>query len=103
MVELLRSPRRLLLFVFELCLVGMFVLAAACIRLGIHDGLTYPDVGKKAAVTALVFGFSFYYSGLYDFASITSTRTIFERVLQSLPLAMVALLVVFYIVPPLEL
>ena len=67
-----------------------------------HDGLTHPRLGLKAAITGLVFGASFYYSGLYDFGSTGSTRVVFERVLRSLPLAGVSLLVLFYFVPQLE-
>ncbi len=49
MVELFRSPRKLLLFCYEGTLVAITVLVAACLRLGVHDGLTMPHVAKKIA------------------------------------------------------
>src|SRR6478752_7405687 len=102
MVELFRSPRRLLVLLFECLLVGLLYIGATCLRAGFHDGLTTPNLGIKATLIALVFGGSFYYSGLYDFGSTGSTRVVFERVLKSLPFAGISLLVAFYFVPMLE-
>jgi len=102
MVELFRSPRRLLLFCFEVALVATLVLFAGIVRWGLHDGLTYPNVAKKALLFAVVMGASFYYSGLYDFNHAHSTRVVFEKVLRSLPLAAVALIATFYVLPFLE-
>jgi sugar transferase (PEP-CTERM system associated) len=103
MVELFRSPRRLLLLVFEVALVTMLVLVAGCVRWGFHGGLTYPYVAEKALLFALVMGASFYYSGLYDFGATRTTRAAFERVLKSLPFGVIALLSIFYALPFLEL
>lgn len=102
MVELFRSPRRLILFAFEVVLVGLLVLLAGCIRLGLHNGLTYPHVAKKALLVSLVTTASFYYTGLYDFSATRTMRHVVERTLKALPLATLLLVVVFYFVPALQ-
>ena len=63
MVELFRSPRKLLLFCYEGTLVAITVLVAACLRLGVHGGLTMPHVAKKTLLFALVIQAAFYYAG----------------------------------------
>ena len=54
MVELFRNPRRLLLFCFEGLLVAFLEVFVGCVRLGMHEGLTYPHVAKKALLFALL-------------------------------------------------
>jgi sugar transferase (PEP-CTERM system associated) len=103
MVELFRNPRRLLLFCFEGALVAVLVVAAGCLRLGIHEGLTYPHVALKAAMVALVMQGAFYYAGLYDVAATRTTRGTYERVLRALPLGSVLLFLFWYVVPPRQL
>ncbi len=101
MLELLRSPRRLLLFLFEGVLVAILVVLATCIRIGI-EGLRYPNITKKALVVALVIQGAFYYSGLYDLQAARSARLVFQKTLQGLLFASVILLSLFYAVPLLE-
>jgi sugar transferase (PEP-CTERM system associated) len=104
MVELFRNPRRLLLFLFESALVAVLVAVAACIRFGdVHRGLTYPDIAKKAILVALVVQGANYYSGMYDPAATRTARAVYERVLKALALGTVFLLVLFYLVPRIEL
>ena len=104
MVELFRNPRRLLLFLFEAALVAVLVVVASCLRFGdLHGGLTYPDVGKKAVLFALVLAGALYYSGMYDPAASRSARSVYERVLKALAVSSLILLVLFYLVPRLQL
>ncbi len=102
MVELFRNPRRLLLFCFEGMLVAFLFVLAGCLRLGIHEGLTYPSVGAKAALVALVMQGAFYYAGLYDTSVVRTTRGTYERVLRALALGSVILFLVWYVVPALQ-
>ncbi|HZU85076.1 MAG TPA: glycosyltransferase, partial [Polyangiaceae bacterium] len=102
MVELFRSPRKLLLFCYEGTLVGAAVLVAACLRLGMHAGLTMPHVAKKALFFAAVMQAAFYYAGLYDLAGTRHARVVYGRALRGIALGAVALLLAFYVVPPLE-
>ena len=103
MLELFRNPRRLLLFCFEAALVACLVVLAGCVRLGLHRGLTYPHVAKKALLVALVVQGAAYYAGLYDMAGPRTVRTIYERVLRALALSSVILFLVWYLVPGLQL
>jgi sugar transferase (PEP-CTERM system associated) len=103
MVELFRNPRRLLLFCFEGALVAVLVVLAGCLRLGMHDGLTYPHVAKKALMVALVVQGAAYYSGLFDFGVARSARNNYQGELQAIALGSVVLFLVWYIVPPLQL
>jgi sugar transferase (PEP-CTERM system associated) len=103
MVELFRNPRRLLLFCFEGAIVAVLVVLAGCLRLGVHRGLTYPNVAKKALLVALVMQGAFYYAGLYDAATARSTRGTYERVLRALPLGSVLLFLFWYVLPTLQL
>jgi sugar transferase (PEP-CTERM system associated) len=102
MVELFRSPRRLLLFCYEGTLVAVTLLASACLRLGVHGGLTMPHVAKKTLLFALVVEAAFYYAGLYDLANTRHPRTVHDRALRGVVLGTLALLLVFYVVPALE-
>jgi sugar transferase (PEP-CTERM system associated) len=102
MFELFRNPRRLLLFAFEGALVAVLFVAAGCLRLGAHDGLTYPHVAKKALLFALVMQGAFYYAGMYDFAVVRTTRATYERVLQALAMGSVLLFLFWYVVPQLQ-
>ncbi len=99
MLELLRSPRRLLLFLFEGVLVALSVVLASCLRMGLEGGLRYLHLTKKAALVALVFQGALYYSGLYDMQAVRSARTVFERVLRGVLLGSAMLLPIFYVVP----
>jgi sugar transferase (PEP-CTERM system associated) len=103
MVELFRNPRRLLLFSFEGALVAVLVVVAGCLRLGVHEGLTYPHVAMKAGLVALVMQGAFYYAGLYDVAVTRTTRGTYARVLRALPLGSVLLFLFWYLLPPLQL
>ena len=103
MVELFRNPRRLLLFCFEGLLVAFLEVFVGCVRLGMHEGLTYPHVAKKALLFALVMQGAAYYSGLYDFQAARSTRANYQRMLQALALGSVVLFLVWYLAPPLQL
>ena len=76
MVELFRSPRKLLLFLYEGALVGAAMLIATCMRLGTHAGLTMPHFGKKMLFFIAVLQGAFYYAGLYDLA--TTRHAIFS-------------------------
>jgi len=102
MVELLRSPRRLLLFAFEGVLVAVVLIVAACVRLGLHEGLTYPHIAKKALLVGLVVQGAAYYAGMYELHSVQTARSLFSGVLKALALASVILWGLFYAVRPLE-
>jgi sugar transferase (PEP-CTERM system associated) len=102
MVDLLRSPRRLLLFAFEGVLVAFLLIVAACLRLGLHDGLTYPHIAKKALLVGLVVQGAAYYAGMYELHGAQTARAVFGRVLQALAVASVILWTLFYAVRPLE-
>jgi sugar transferase (PEP-CTERM system associated) len=102
MVELFRSPRKLLLFCYEGALCALTVLVAACLRLGLHQGLTMPHVAKKALLFALVVEAAFYYAGLYDLAATRHARTVHDRALRGVILGALVLLLAFYVVPALE-
>jgi sugar transferase (PEP-CTERM system associated) len=102
MVELFRSPRKLLLFCYEGTLVVVMVLVAACLRLGIHAGLTQPNVAKKALLFAVVIQGAFYYSGFYDLGATRHARAVYERGLRGVTLGALVLLVAFYPLPPIE-
>jgi sugar transferase (PEP-CTERM system associated) len=84
-------------------MVAFLVVLAGCARIGMHEGLTYPHVAKKALLVALVMQGAFYYAGLYDFQAARSTRANYQRVLQALALGSVILFLVWYLVPVLEL
>jgi sugar transferase (PEP-CTERM system associated) len=103
MVELFRNPRRLLLFCFEGALVAVLVVLAGCLRLGVHRGLTYPNVTTKALLVALVMQGAFYYAGLYDPTVVRGARATYERVLRALPLGSVLLFLFWYLLPSLQL
>jgi sugar transferase (PEP-CTERM system associated) len=103
MVELFRNPRRLLLFCFEGLLVALIVVFAGCVRLGMHEGLTYAHVAKKALLFAIVMQAASYYSGLYDFHVARSTRANYQGVLQTLALGSVVLFLFWYLLPTLQL
>lgn len=102
MVELFRSPRKLLLFCYEGTLVGVTVLVAACLRLGVHAGLTMPHVAKKALLFAAVLQAAFYYAGLYDLSATRHARVVYERALRGVLLGAVVLSLAFYVAPPIE-
>jgi sugar transferase (PEP-CTERM system associated) len=102
MVELFRSPRKLLLFCYEGLLVAISVLVAACLRLGVHGGLTMPHIAKKTLLFALVVEAAFYYAGLYDLAATRHARLVYERAVRGVILGALVLLLGFYVIPPLE-
>ncbi|HXN31698.1 MAG TPA: TIGR03013 family XrtA/PEP-CTERM system glycosyltransferase [Polyangiaceae bacterium] len=102
MVELFRSPRKLLLFFYEGTLVVVTVLVSACLRLGVHAGLTMPHVAKKALLFAAIMQAAFYYAGLYDLATTRHARVVYERALRGVALGAIVLLLVFYTLPALE-
>jgi sugar transferase (PEP-CTERM system associated) len=102
MVELLRNPRRLLLFAFEGALVAVLVVIAACIRFGMHEGLRYQHIAKKALLVALIVQGAFYYAGLYDLAATRVPRNVYSRVLRGVTFGSVILLLLFYVLRFLE-
>jgi sugar transferase (PEP-CTERM system associated) len=102
MVELFRSPRKLLLFCYEGTLVAITLLVAACLRLGVHEGLTMPHVAKKTLLFTLVIEAAFYYAGLYDLAATRHARIVHDRAIRGVILGALALLLAFYLVPALE-
>lgn len=83
-------------------LVVVAVLVSACIRLGVHAGLTMPHVAKKALLFAAVLQAGFYYAGLYDLAATRHARVVYERALQGVALGAVVLLLAFYALPTIE-
>jgi sugar transferase (PEP-CTERM system associated) len=102
MVELFRSPRKLLLSCYEGTLVAVTVLVAACLRLGVHGGLTMPHIAKKTLLFAFVVEAAFYYAGLYDLAATRHARIVYERAVRGVILGALVLLLAFYVVPRLE-
>src|SRR6516164_2387676 len=102
MVELFRSPRRLLLFAFEGTLVAILVIVGACLRFGVHEGLTVPNVAKKALLVALVLQGCFYYAGLYELGATRAPRAVYDRVIRGLVLGALVLFLAYYLVPELE-
>jgi sugar transferase (PEP-CTERM system associated) len=107
MVELLRSPRRLLLFCFEGALIAVLVIVSACIREGIAGGdfsrgLILPHIAKKALLVAAVMQAAAYYAGMYDLAATRAPRAVFGRTLRGLLLGSLILWITFYLMPPLE-
>jgi sugar transferase (PEP-CTERM system associated) len=102
MVELFRSPRRLLLFCFEGTLTAVMVVIAGCVRLGLHRGLTQPHVAKRALLVAGVLQAAFYYAGFYELGATRAPRAVYSRVLRGLVLGSIVLFLAFYLVPPLE-
>ena len=102
MVEIFRSPRRLLLFAFETALLAVLFIVAGCIRLGMHEGLTYPHIAKRAIFSALVLQAAGYYTGAYDRYAVQTPRAIYMRTLQALALGGAVLLGVFYSFKPLQ-
>lgn len=103
MVELFRSPRKLLLFFYEGTLVVITVLVASCIRLGVHAGLTTPHVAKKALLFAAIVQAALYYAGMYDLGATRHPRVVYERALRGVALGALVLLLLFYVLPLLEL
>ncbi|MBK6695359.1 MAG: TIGR03013 family PEP-CTERM/XrtA system glycosyltransferase [Myxococcales bacterium] len=103
MFDLFRSPRRLLLFAFEGAVVATLVLLAACLRLGLHGGLTYEHIGARSFLFAIVVQSAGYYAGMYDLHAVQTPRAIYQRVLQALALASAVLLAIFYVVKVLAL
>lgn len=103
MFDLFRNPRRLLLFGFEALLVAVVVVLASSLRLGLHRGLTYPHLIKKAFLFTLVVQGALYYAGFYDLSLLRTVRQTYQRVLAALALASLVLLVFFYAIPQLEL
>jgi len=101
-LELFRSPRRLILFALEGALVAIFVIAAACLRLGLHAGLLYPHIVKKAILFSLIVQGASYYAGMYDLHAVQTPRAVYTRSLQALLLASVILWGLFYVVRSLE-
>jgi sugar transferase (PEP-CTERM system associated) len=101
MIELLRSPRRLLLFLFETTLLALAVVGAASLRLGVHEAMIAPHLRKKALVYALVVAGAAYYSGLYDRAGVRGGATIARRWLAAVAVGTPLLFVAFYVFPQL--
>ncbi len=101
MIELLRSPRRLLLFLFETTLLALGVVSAACLRLGVHDALVAPHLRKKALLYALLVAGAAYYTGLYDRSGVRGGASVARRWLTAAVVATPLLFVAFYLFPQL--
>ncbi|WP_394842927.1 TIGR03013 family XrtA/PEP-CTERM system glycosyltransferase [Pendulispora brunnea] len=82
--------------------MAIVLIVAACVRLGLHDGLTYPHIAKKALLVGLVVQGAAYYAGLYELHSVQTARALFSGMLKALALASVILWGLFYAVRPLE-
>jgi sugar transferase (PEP-CTERM system associated) len=102
MIELLRSPRRLLLFLFETTLLALGVVSAACLRLGVHEALVAPHLRKKAIVYAVLVAGAAYYTGLYDRSGVRGGASIARRWLTAAVVATPLLFVAFYLFPQIE-
>lgn len=102
MIELLRSPRRLLLFLFETTLLALGVVSAACLRLGVHEALVAPHLRKKAIVYAILVAGAAYYTGLYDRSGVRGGASIARRWLTAAVVATPLLFVAFYLFPQIE-
>src|SRR6185312_4624581 len=87
---------------YEGLLVAISVLIAACLRLGVHAGLTMPNVAKKTLLVAIVIQGAFYYAGLYDLAATRHARVVYDRTLKGVILGALVLLFTFYVFPGLE-
>ena len=97
MLELLRSPRRLILFCFEGVLIAVLVVLAHCLRLGLHEGLIHPHLFFKSALYALIMQGAFYYGGMYDMQSTRTPSAIYARVFKSVAIGTVILWMLFYL------
>ncbi|WP_394826578.1 TIGR03013 family XrtA/PEP-CTERM system glycosyltransferase [Pendulispora albinea] len=82
--------------------MAVVLIVAACVRLGIHDGLTYPHIAKKALLVGLIVQGAAYYAGMYELHGLQSARAVFGGMLKTLALASVILWGLFYAVRPLE-
>ncbi len=68
------------------------------VRLG-SDTLETEGYAWKALVMVLATQAALFYNGLYDFRSVTPSRTLFVRVVSSLVLTSVLLALLFYVIP----
>ncbi|MBK8217826.1 MAG: TIGR03013 family PEP-CTERM/XrtA system glycosyltransferase [Myxococcales bacterium] len=102
MFDLIRSPRRILVFLFEMVLVGLLVVLAGVIRLGVHTGLSYANVGKRAIVFAVVMQGVLYYAGFFDPRFVRQPQQAFSKVLKSLALSTLVNVLVYYLFPRFE-
>ncbi len=102
MVDLFRSPRRLLLFLFEGALIGTLFILACCLVRGMRGGLTYPHLLSKAALLVVVLGGSNYYAGFYDLSGFRSARQLYAKSLQAQVFAALIIFPILYLVRELE-
>lgn len=102
MFDLIRSPRRVLVFLFEMVLVGMLVVVAGVIRLGVHTGLSYGNVGKRAIVFAVIMQAVLYYAGFFDPQFVRQPQRAFSKVLKALALSTLVNVLVYYFFPRFE-
>ena len=77
--------------------MAVLAVIAHCLRLGLHEGLTYPNLGKKCLLFALVMQGAFYYGGMYDMQASRTPRAVCERVLRSLAVGSLVLWLLFYV------
>lgn len=103
MFDLLRSPRRLLLFLFEAALAGVLVVVAGSVRLGLHPGLSYPHVAKRALFFMAIMQGALYYAGFYEPTATRTPRGVFDRMLRGLAAGGAVLFISYYLVPQLAL
>lgn len=102
MFDLFRSPRRVLVFLFEFVLVALLVFAAGVIRLGVHDGLSYGNVVKRAVVFAVILQGVLYYAGFFDPQFVGQSQRAFSKVLKALALSTLVNVLVYYFLPRFE-
>ncbi len=102
MFDLLRSPRRVLVFLFEFVLIGLLVVLAGVIRLGVHTGLSYGNVGKRALVFAVIMQAVLYYAGFFDPQFVGQPQRAFSKVLKALALSTLVNVLVYYFLPRFE-
>jgi len=102
MFDLIRSPRRVLVFFFEMVLVGLLVVLAGVVRLGVHTGLSYANVGKRAVVFAVIMQAVLYYAGFFDPQFVKQGQRAFSKVLKALALSTLVNVLVYYFFPRFE-
>jgi sugar transferase (PEP-CTERM system associated) len=82
--------------------VGLLVVLAGVIRLGVHTGLSYANVGKRAIVFAVVMQGVLYYAGFFDPRFVRQPQQAFSKVLKSLALSTLVNVLVYYLFPRFE-
>lgn len=109
MIRLLNAhfpTRTVFLGVSEACLVMLAFLVATVARLGASDAtvmLKYEQGFVKIAVVATAFTICMYYFELYDSSVLRNQREVLTRIIQVLGTLCIALSLLYYFYPPLQL